>query len=86
MLSIELCDERVLFACTDAHRTIIVFFGDAGIAMIEKRACKVRIDATIDAGCRSARGPDQMRRNVYPNRFEGELRDQLSRIPAKFNM
>ena len=31
--------------------TIVVFLGDARVAMIEKRAGEVRMVATVDGGC-----------------------------------
>ena len=42
---------RVLFACADAHRAIVVFFGNARVPVREKRAGEVRIVAAVDGGC-----------------------------------
>jgi hypothetical protein len=51
VLPIESSDVPVLFSCADAHRAIVVFFGDAGVVVREKRAGEVRMIATVDGGC-----------------------------------
>ena len=51
VLPIELSDDPVLFACADTHRAIVVFLGDARIAVSENRAGEVWMIATVDGGC-----------------------------------
>ena len=50
VLTVEPSDAGVLFACAEAHRTIVVFVGDARVAVIEDRAGEVRMVATVDGG------------------------------------
>ena len=70
----------VLVARAKSRCTIVVFFGDARVAVIEKRAGEVRIFATIDGGGRGAGSSEQMGRDVYTDRFAGELRDQGAEV------
>ena len=51
VFTVELGDEGVLVARAERRRAIVVFLGDARVAVIEKRAGEVRIFATIDGGC-----------------------------------
>jgi hypothetical protein len=51
VLPIEPSDDPVIFACADAHRAIVVFFGDARVAVREERAGEVWMIATVDGGC-----------------------------------
>ena len=80
LLTVELRDEGVLFTCTECRRSIVVFLGDAGVAVIEERAGEMRVVATIDGGGRCAGGPEQMGRDVYTDGFAGELRDQGAEV------
>jgi hypothetical protein len=79
-VTVRLGNVGVLFAGTEPHRAIVVFFVDARIAVIKKSAGKVRMIAAVDGGRRCAGGPEQMGGDVYTDRFTSELRDQGAEV------
>ena len=78
--TVELSDAGILFACADTHREIVVFLGDARVAVSEKRTGEVWVLATVDGGCRCAGSPEQMGRDVYTDRFTSDFRDQGTEV------
>jgi hypothetical protein len=57
VFTVELGDEGIFVARAERRCTIVVFLGDARVAVIEKRAGEVRVVASIDGGRRGAGGP-----------------------------
>src|SRR5258705_10844323 len=80
VLTVELGDEGVLIRRAKGRCTIVVVLGDVRISVIENRAGEMGVVASIDGGGRCAGGPEQMGRDVFADRFTGELRDQGSQV------
>src|SRR6267142_4977803 len=68
VFTVEPGDEGVLIARAERRCTIVVFLGDARVAVIEKRAGEMRMVAAMDGGGRGAGGPEQMGGDVHAHR------------------
>ena len=80
VFTVELGDEGIFVARAERRCTIVVFLGDARVAVIEKRAGEVRVFTTIDSGGGGAGSSEQMGRDVYTDGFAGEFRDQGAEV------